>query len=73
MEKNQGGRPPKTPGPVPAVSTLADLGEDQSRRWQHLADVPEKDFEAALTAVPPKPGLTAPDRRRIEAEKATFR
>lgn len=51
MEKNKGGRPAeKTTGTVPEVlaPSLSDLGikEDQSKRWQREAKVPEDQFEA---------------------------
>jgi hypothetical protein len=74
MEKNKGAlkRGDKLPqSSDTTTATLKELGisKDQSSRWQQLADVPEKDFEAALTAVPPKPGLTASDRRRSRPKK----
>ena len=58
MEKAKGGRPVKTPDTVEAVSdrTLSDLGVSykQSATWQKLADMPDDDFETALTG-PEKP------------------
>jgi phage N-6-adenine-methyltransferase len=55
MEKNKGGRPTeKTAGTVPEVlaPSLSDLGikEDQSRRWQREAKVPEEQFEAYVAS-----------------------
>jgi hypothetical protein len=51
-EKAKGGRPPETPAVTEGVKPLADLGitHKQSHRYQKLAEVPEDDFEAALTA-----------------------
>jgi phage N-6-adenine-methyltransferase len=51
MEKPKGGRPPKTPDIVSAVTaetSLAELGvtEQQSSRWQREAKVPDEQFEA---------------------------
>jgi len=39
--------------PNGTAETLRDLGisKKQSAKWQQLADVPEEDFEAALTLV----------------------
>lgn len=50
MEKNEGGRPSKTPDIVSGVSipaSLSDLGvtEQQSSRWQREAKVSDEDFE----------------------------
>jgi len=62
MEKAKGGRPEKN-SPPRGESFYATAKRDngiskkQAERWQQLAQVPEEDFEAALTA-PEKPSTT---------------
>jgi hypothetical protein len=59
-EKDKGGRPAKNlsnhPTGLDEPKTLPELGisRDESSRWQKLADIPEEQFEAALSA-PEKP------------------
>jgi hypothetical protein len=54
MEKNRGGRPPKTGSAARPVSerprTLASYGitKDKSSKWQKLAAIPDADFEEIL-------------------------
>jgi len=71
LEKAPGGRPAKTTGTVPVVSSavvtpksqvLRDAGvtEDQARQWEKLAAVREPEFEAALadkTTMPTTAGI----------------
>jgi len=56
-QKRGGDRKGKSKSPA---GTLKDLGISgkQSSKWQRLASVPEKDFEAALSAIK-KPSTTA--------------
>lgn len=77
MEKAKGTRgqlagPLMTRGPE-ENRTLRDLGisYDQSSRWQQLADVPEGDFEAALTApeMPTTSGIIRKARDAAEKPK----
>jgi len=53
MDKNAGGRPPKTrpPGRAAGGSTLAELGitRNESYRWQRLAALSEEQFEDYVT------------------------
>jgi hypothetical protein len=51
------------------LKTLAVLGisHDQPSKWQKLADIPEDDFEATLTAPGPKPSTIGTIREFIPA------
>ena len=55
MDKNKGGRP--TENRSLDTTSLSDLGisKDQSSKWQRLAQVPEDEFEAALSDPDKKP------------------
>ena len=61
------GRPSESP-------TLSDLGisKDQSSKWQALAQVPDKDFEAALCEPDKKPSTKGIlDKRPMAGERQT--
>jgi hypothetical protein len=58
MDKAKGGNP--SVGTRGSKKTLSDLGVtyDQSSKWQRLAEVPDDEFEAALTDPARKPSTT---------------
>lgn len=77
--KNKGGRPPKTPGSDPGVSepTLAELGvgEDESRVFQKLAEIPKPEFEEKVDDLKAdsklsRAALLAEQKAKAAAERA---
>lgn len=74
MPKNDGGRPKKTGNQREPVSdpTLSDLGitKKESAKWQAMAAIPEKEFEATLAeAVEAKKPVTATALIRMAPKK----
>lgn len=52
MPKSKGGRPENSEQPAPSsfakTKEEAGISDDQAKRWQKLADIPQEEFEAAL-------------------------
>ena len=63
LEKGKGGRPPENSA-QPALSLFAKakedagISDDQAKKWQKLAEIPQEEFEQALKDPAAKPSTT---------------